>query len=128
MTAARGSLPWFIAVGCAAAAVHFAVVVLLVSQHGAAPLRANVAGWLVALGVSFGGHWRRSFRGHTAPLGRAARRFVLVSALGFAINESVYALLLGAGGLGYRLALAVTLVAVALLTYLLSRHWAFRGS
>jgi putative flippase GtrA len=43
------------------------------------------------------------------------------------VNEAVYAALLGWSGIGYRLALALTLVAVAVGTYLLSRHWAFRG-
>jgi hypothetical protein len=52
----------------------------------------------------------------------------LVSALGFCINESAYALLLHGSGLGYRTALAAVLLGVAVLTYLLSRHWAFLGS
>lgn len=126
--AARRRLVWFVATGCTAAAVHFASVVLLVEQAGWAPLVANVGGWLIALGVSFAGHLRLSFADQAAPPLRAARRFVAVSALGFAINETAYAVLLHGGGLGYRLALAAVLVGVAFLTWLLSRHWAFRGS
>lgn len=121
-------LRWFIAVGCAAAALHFAVVVALVQLTGWPPLVANIAGWLAALGLSFAGHWRLSFAAQQAPLHRAAPRFVLVSATGFAVNEAAYGLLLHAAGLGYALALAIVLVAVAVGTYLLSRHWAFRGS
>lgn len=127
MTPARRRLAWFIATGCAAAAVHFGVVVALVGRFGVAPLRANVAGWGVALGVSYVGHLRLSFADQAAPPGRSARRFLLVSALGFGINESAYALLLGSGA-GYRIALAAVLLGVAAITYLLSRHWAFLGT
>lgn len=127
MTPARRRLVWFVATGCAAAAVHFGVVVTLVGQLGVAPLLANVAGWGVALSVSFVGHLRLSFADQAAPPGRSARRFLLVSALGFGINESAYALLLGSGA-GYRIALAAVLLGVAAITYLLSRHWAFLGT
>jgi len=119
---------WFIAVGCAAAAVHWSVVVALVSQFGARPLLANVFGWLVALVVSFSGHHRLTFRGHGSRLGRSAARFLAVSAGGFAVNESAYALLLQASRLRYDILLAGVLLAVAVATYLLSRHWVFLRS
>lgn len=118
---------WFVAVGCAAAAVHFGVVVVLVGQLGWTPLVANVGGWLVALGVSYGGHRRLTFADQHAPAARSAPRFLAVSTLGFVVNESAYALLLHGSGLGYRAALAAVLVGVAVFTYLLSRHWAFLG-
>jgi len=116
---------WFIVVGCAAAAVHWTVATACVAWAGLAPLWANVLGWLVAFGVSFGGHHHFSFRGHGNPLGAAARRFFAISAGGFAVNESAYALLLHWTTLRYDLLLAAVLVGVAGLTYVLSRHWAF---
>ena len=115
-------------VGCAAAAVHWAVVVGLVGREGWAPLRANVAGWLVAFTVSFTGHFRLTFRDRGARIGPAALRFFAVSAGGFAVNESAYALLLGWSGGRYDLLLAGVLVGVAVVTYLLSRHWVFLRS
>lgn len=128
MTPARRRVLAFVATGSTAALVHFAVVVGLVDHAGWAPLVANVAGWLAAFGVSFAGHLRFSFADQAAPPVRAARRFLAVSAGGFAINEAAYAALLHGGGLGYRVALAGVLLGVALLTWLLSRHWAFRGN
>lgn len=119
---------WFVAVGCTAAAVHFGVVVALVGRLGWAPLVANVGGWLVALGVSYGGHRRLTFADQRTPVARSAPRFLAVSALGFVVNEGAYALLLHGSGLGYRAALAAVLLGVAVLTYLLSRHWAFLGT
>ncbi len=121
-------MAWFVAVGCAAAAVHLGVVVLLVDGLGQRPLAANVAGWLVAFLVSFSGHWQLTFRGRGAPLVRAARRFFGISAAGFAANELAYAALLRWSGLPYDVGLAMVLVAVAVLTYLLSSRWAFLGS
>lgn len=117
----------FVLVGCAAAATHFAVVWLLV-EHAATPaLLANIGGWAIAFGVSFAGHFGWTFAGHGAPLLRSARRFVMVSLAGFAINEACYAALLNLSSLDYRTALAIVLVSVAAGTFLLGRLWAFRG-
>ncbi|HEY9108261.1 MAG TPA: GtrA family protein, partial [Roseateles sp.] len=117
--AQRGRVRWFLLVGCAAAAVHWVTVVALVGHAGWRPLTANVVGWLAAVGVSFLGHHLRTFRGHGGRLLHALPRFLLLSASGFAINESVYALLLR-GGHRYDLVLAVVLVGVAGITYRLS--------
>lgn len=92
------------------------------------PLLANVAGWLVALGVSFTGHHLLSFRGHGAHIGRAATRFMSISAGGFLVNEAAYALLLHWTSARFDVLLAIVLIAVAGATYLLSRHWAFLGN
>jgi putative flippase GtrA len=118
----------FVAVGCIAAAVHLGVVVLLVSGFGQPPLAANVVGWLVAFCFSLTGHWLLTFRSQRAPLWRAARRFFAVSAAGFGANELAYAALLQWTGLRYDLVLALVLVAVAVITYLLSSRWAFLGN
>jgi len=117
-------LVWFIAVGCAAAAVHLAVVVVLVSGLGQWPLVANVGGWMVAFLVSFSGHWLLTFE-QRAPWRRAARRFFTISLGGFLVNETTYAILLRWSGWRYDVLLAIVLVAVAVLTYLLSSRWAF---
>lgn len=125
----RGRVGRFVVVGCAAAVVHWSVVRAVVDGWAVAPLLANVLGWVVAFGVSFAGHHRWTFG--DAP-GRDARRslprFLLVSLAGFAVNEATYAALLGGlGGWRYDVVLAVVLVAVAGLTFVASRLWAFRG-
>ncbi|NRF70829.1 GtrA family protein [Aquincola sp. S2] len=117
----------FALVGAAAAAVHLGLVLMLVNGGLLAPLQANVAGWIVALGVSFAGHRCFSFAAQRAPLGRAAVRFSALSAAGFVLNEAAYAGLLH-GGWRYEPALAAVLLGIAALTYLLARHWAFRGT
>ncbi len=119
---------WFVIVGCAAAATHWAVAVACVSLGGLAPLAANVVGWLVAFGVSFAGHYHLTFRRQRAPLGRAAARFFLVSALGFAVNEAAYAALLRLTTIRYDVLLALVLIGIAGMTFILGRYWAFRRS
>lgn len=121
-------LAWFIAVGCTAAAVHLLVVIALVGAAGWRPLAANVGGWLVAFWTSFAGHRMLTFASSQAPLARSARRFFLVSLAGFAANEAAYAVALQISALPYHVTLAIVLVAVAVMTYLLSSRWAFPGS
>lgn len=119
-------LGWFLAVGSAAAAVHLATVVALVRWGDWSPAVANVVGWLTAFACSFFGHHLTTFSDAGAPMGRAARRFFAVSALGFAANQAAYVLLLRLSGLRYDLALALVLVGIAVMTYFLGRRWAFR--
>lgn len=116
----------FVAVGCAAAATHWLVAVLVVRLAGYPPLAANVVGWLAAFCVSFAGHYRYTFRHQRAPLARAAGRFFLVSALGFCVNELAYAYLLQATTIRYDVLLALILIAIAGGTFILGRFWAFR--
>ncbi|GAA0777239.1 hypothetical protein GCM10009108_12610 [Castellaniella ginsengisoli] len=99
-----------------------------VTLGGLAPLAANVVGWLVAFGVSFAGHYRLTFRHQHAPLVRAASRFFLVSALGFAVNEAAYATLLHLTAIRYDVLLALVLIGIAGMTFILGRYWAFRHS
>ena len=121
-------VPRFIAVGCTAAAVHYGVVLLLVSRAHAAPLVANVGGWLLAFVVSFLGQWRFTFAASGAPAWRSLRRFLVLSIGGFAANEAAYAALLHFSSLPYDLLLAIVLVGVAFATYVLSTVWAFAGT
>lgn len=117
---------WFIAVGTAAAALHWGVVVLAV-RAGAQPLWANPLGWFVAFWASWGGHRHLTFAGGENAAPTSLWRFAIVSATGFAINEAAYAVLLRGAGLRYDIALAAVLAGVAVLTWLASRHWAFNG-
>lgn len=128
MTRHRRQVIRFVVVGCAAAAVHLSVVTVLVRLAGAAPLAANVAGWALAFWVSFIGHYGWTFRGTVLTRSVAARRFVLLSATGFAVNEGLYALALHWSALRFDLLLVVVLLVTAVLTFLASRVWAFQGS
>ncbi len=110
-------------VGCCAAAVHLGIVSLIVPL-GLAPLAANVVGFCGAFGVSFAGHNYWSFPAAGREKRRAALRFFLVACSSFALNETLYWLVLQTG-IDYRVALVLVLGTVALLTLLVSRYWAF---
>ena len=97
-----------------------------VELAGAPPLVANLIGWLVAFAVSFIGHYRLTFRHSRIPWTIAIRRFFLVSAAGFLVNEGAYAWLLHATALRYDVLLALILIGLAVLTFVVSRLWAFR--
>lgn len=112
----------FGAVGIAAMAVHWVAVTLLVPL-GVEPLFANIIAFAIAFNVSYVGHRNWTFADKT-PHAATFRRFLGVALLSFALNEVLYYLLLRQG-VEYRIALFVVLVAVAALTFVLSRYWAF---
>jgi putative flippase GtrA len=111
-------------VGATAFLVHFAVVAVTVPL-GVVPLLANVLGFLAAFAVSFVGHGRWSFPAEGRPVAPALKRIAVVAVSGFVLNESAYAVLLRATSLDYRAALFIVLAAVAGLTWLAGRYWAF---
>ncbi len=116
----------FIAVGCAAAAVHFAVVLAAVETLALHPLAANAIAFGVAFVVSFGGHSRWTF-----PIGQeqhasARMRFFAVALTGFVINQTAYAWALHIFGKDYyQIILPPVILGVAAATFFLSKLWAF---
>jgi putative flippase GtrA len=116
-------------VGVAAMAVHWLIVAGIVPL-GMAPLIANVIGFAVAFNVSYFGHrnWTFSASDGPAAAGHAITftRFLSVAGASFILNELMYSLLLRYTALDYRAALLLVLIAVAALTFVLSRYWAFR--
>ena len=115
----------FIAVGCAAAATHWLVAIACVVQLAMAPSLANLIGWSVAVFVSFSGHYFLTFRRQKKSLAPAIRRFLVISASGFAINELAFVSLLKLTQIPYDLLLAIILLSIAMLTFVFSRYWAF---
>lgn len=124
----RSQIVRFVAVGCAAAATHWAVAITCVKLLSMQPLLANVIGWALAFIVSFSGHYGLTFRNQNTVFWQAARRFFVVSLTGFLINETVYALGLKYSALRYDVLLAAILVGMAIVTYVVARFWAFRST
>jgi GtrA-like protein len=83
-----------------------------------------MVGWLIAFVLSFSGHYYLTFRDQAAPIARALKRFFAVSAVGFGINQGLYAIALYLQ-LRYDVALLGVLISVAILTYFLAKRWAF---
>ncbi len=126
----------FIAVGGCAAVVHYIVVLLCVEYFQIAVLLANVVAFLLAFCVSFSGHAYLTF--YPAELSNVSDaiwpmqrfkktlpRFFIVAVSAFACNEMLLYFLIKHIDWPYQFALAVTLMAVAGVTYIVSKYWAF---
>lgn len=120
------ALVYFILVGSCAAAVHLLVVYALVSLSGMPALWANPLGFLTAFAVSFFGHARWTFPIDPAQHGRAVRRFFVLAATGFALNQAAFYWGLGwVGSQAYLPLLVAVMVLVAGATFVLGKLWAF---
>lgn len=95
-------------------------------QGGLPPLLANVVAFHVAFAVSYLGHRRLTFADQPSRTRDSLPRFLTVAYGSFALNEALYAVLLTHTRLDRLAALAIVLVAVAVVTYVSSRFWAFR--
>ncbi len=116
---------WFGVVGMTAMLVHLACVALILVPLGLDPLLANLFAFLLAFQVSHVGHRRLTFGHHEAPVARSRVRFFGVALTSFVVNELMYWALLRFTPLDYRIALGIVLIAVAALTFVIARAWAF---
>jgi putative flippase GtrA len=114
----------FLIVGTLAAAIHQIVVVGLVELTTMVPAYANPIGFLLAWLVSYTGHRRYTFKSD-APHLHAMPRFFAISVFSLMCNQGGYVLLLNYTPLHYWIALFITLVVVAAMTYVLSAKLAF---
>ena len=118
---------WFGVVGVSAMLVHFVLVAWLLVPAGLPPLAANVVAFLLAFQVSYWGHRLKTFEAGHVPHRQALPRFFAVSSLSFVLNEAMYFVLLRHTPLDYRAALLIVLFTVAVVTFVLSKLWAFSG-
>ncbi|WP_420339655.1 GtrA family protein [Roseibium sp.] len=117
----------FAIVGVAATLTHAGVAAFLLETGLLPPMLANVAGFIIAFGVSFAGHFYWSFshmRLERTAL-RAMLRFFLIAAGGFAVNSGVLALWLNLTPWPDLLGLMVAIAVVPALTFVAARFWAF---
>jgi putative flippase GtrA len=116
----------FGAVGGLATLTHVGVAIAAEAGLTLAPQLANLAGYLVAVVVSYTGHALVTFK---APVQSAGRflRFILVSLLGLATSSGTVWLTTGVLGLAFPVAMLCVAVAVPMVTYLGMRFWVFDG-
>lgn len=114
-------------VGALAALTHYLVAAACIHSGLTSPAWANPVGFGVAFWVSYFGHYHFSFAdadrsGHR----QALPRFLLTALAGFVTNHLVYLGLLHFTPWSPYVDLFIALVLVAAMTFVLSRHWAFR--
>jgi len=118
-------VPLFAVVGALATLTHVACALAARELAGLTPLQANLVGYLAAVGVSYLGNARLTFR-RRALHGPQFVRFAAVSLLGLALTQGLTWLLVERLGWPFWAGLAVVAVAVPALSFVLSRAWAFR--
>ena len=114
-------------VGLAATGLHFLLALLLI-KLGIHALLANFGAFCGAFILSYLGHAHWSFRDQNHSRHSSIERFIIISGMGFLVNETLFAVLLSRTPLPHELALALTLVTVAGATFLFLRHWAFAAA
>lgn len=115
----------FAVVGGCAAAVHFSSVIALVEFLSIQPAIANIYAFLIAFNVSFLGQRFFTFHDTSEPLLVTLPRYFLISLASFVLNEFLFSIAIYIFQIRYYIALAVVVIFVAILTYILSKRWAF---
>jgi len=111
-------------VGGLATLVHIMIGVTLI-HSGWPALLANVVAFLIAFLVSFSGHYGYSFAGQEMRLSASLTRFLIVAILGFCLNTLLLLSLITLSDIAHTWALALSAGTVALISFLLSKLWAF---
>ena len=113
----------FGAVGVAATVCHLTAAWVFL-HLGVTTLAANILAFPMAFAVSFMGHYKFTFKSSLEPA-QAARRFLLASLLGFALNNGLLGVLVVLTSLPPIFSITLALAGVPLLTFVLARAWAF---
>lgn len=116
----------FAAVGLLATAVHVGIALLLTEAAAFGALSANLLAFCVALGVSYGGNRRWTFAA-TGPHRRQALRFAFVAIVALLLNQLIVHVAVDRWALDFRLALAIVVLVVPILSLMLNRGWVFAG-
>jgi putative flippase GtrA len=118
-------VPLFAIVGVAATLTHVIAALAARELADLSPMGANFVGYLCAVGVSYLGNARFTFR-RAVLHGPQFARFVVVSLVGLALTQGLTWLLVAQLGWSFSAGLAVVAVAVPALSFVLQRLWAFR--
>lgn len=120
----RRELLTFLIVGAAATLTHITVAISLESFFAFQPQLANLCGYLSAVGVSYLGHGRLTFRAANNHAARAPR-FVVVSLIGLAVGSGLVEILAVRNQVPFAYVMIIAGAAVASTTFVLSKFWAF---
>ncbi|QJE01059.1 GtrA family protein [Massilia forsythiae] len=117
----------YVTVGAAGTALHYALLVALVSLHWLAPAPASVLGALAGATLNFVLNARFTFRrhGHDHLAWRSAVRFFATAALAALANGVLMALLLRHGAIDYRIAQVLVTALLLGLTFAVNAAWTF---
>jgi len=113
-------------VGGLASLIHMLIGVTLI-HSGWSALLANPVAFVIAFGVSFLGHYGFTFTDQRSPFATSLIRFAVVACGGFALNESLLALLVWTDAVSQMTALVISTASAAAVTFFASKNWAFNA-
>jgi putative flippase GtrA len=117
-------------VGLGATLIHVLAYAGLIELLAAPPLVANALGFAAGVNLSFAGHRGWTFRDQhaRADARRSLPRFWAVALLGFALNTTFVWLVTGPLALAYGWAIPLIAGVTPVVTFALSKLWAFRAT
>lgn len=115
----------FFTVGMVATGVHVAAALYLNGPGGLSPLSANIGAFCVAFAFSYAGNYVYTFEA-MADHRQSVPRFLIVSLVGLALNQSIVWLCVEKLGWAFWQSMLPVAVMVPALGYVMSRMWAFR--
>jgi putative flippase GtrA len=111
-------------VGIVATAVHYTVALSTHEFFGIALMIANLFGYVCAVGVSYIGHGRFTFRAKFTR--RNFRRYVVTSVSVLFASELLLAFLESYAGISHRLSLAAAVLIIPPVSFALNKFWVYR--
>jgi putative flippase GtrA len=116
----------YVLVGLLGAVAHLSTLSILVERFGVNPIAGSVAGFLVALTLSYWLNSRWSFNQSPQQHRQAIIRYTCVSLLGLGFNTLIMFCLVQQVGMWYFLGQAIAAVIVPLHNFLLNFYWTFK--
>lgn len=120
-----GQLSRFGVVGALATATHFVVAIMVHHGVGLPAYLANTIAFLVAFGVSYGGHFSWTFAGQGNHR-RSVLRFAVTAFAMFVLNQIILMTMIEGFAAPFALALGVALLVVPAVTFAMAKFWVFR--
>ncbi len=113
-------------VGVIATATHYLVALLLTDLVEITVLISNILGYCAAVSVSIFGHSTFTYR--KAITRTVVRRFIVVSLSTLMASEVILFVLVSQMGVHHRIALAVVVATIPIITFFLNKFWVYTAS
>ena len=115
----------FGAIGFLSTVIHLTLVAGMIFFLGINVLHANFLAFVIAVSVSFFGHYHWTFRSQVAK-SRSFIKFLVIAAIAFFVNNTFLVTLLGLEYLTKIQSVMIAVLIIPVITFTLSRLWVFR--
>jgi putative flippase GtrA len=117
----------YVVVGLLGAVAHVSTLTLLVEQFRVNPIVGSIAGFLVALSLSYWLNARWTFDHVSKQHRQAIIRYTTVSVVGLCLNTLIMFCLINWFGVWYLIGQLIAAIVVPLHNFALNYYWTFNG-